>query len=147
LTLLGSKAAAPARTSPHQPAPSGARALPSPTMTPVARPAIAAARGARRWLLWLALSLAAAHCMAAWHVYSHSPAQQAERASKGAHAGADSCVLCVAAAGIGGAPAASPPWHVTAVSQPEPAPLHDLGRAQSPTARPYAIRAPPPLAA
>lgn len=115
-------------------------------MTPAARPAIAAARGVRQWVLWLALLLAAAHCVAAWHVYTHSPAQQAERASKAGHAVPDSCVLCLAAAGIGGAPAAPPAWLLTALKQPGPAPLADLGRQQPPAPRPYAIRAPPLLA-
>jgi hypothetical protein len=114
-------------------------------MTPAARPAIAAARGARRWLLWLALVLAAAHCLATWHVYSHSPAQQAERPAKTGHAGPDSCVVCLAAAGIGGAPAAPPMWLLTAANQPRPAPLPALDPQQSPTLRPYAIRAPPLL--
>jgi hypothetical protein len=115
-------------------------------MTPAARPVAAtAARSARRWLLWLALLLAAAHCVASWHVYSHSPAQQADGPSKSGHAGPDSCVLCLAAAGIGGAPAAPAAWHVTGAKQPAPASLHDLGRGQWPAARPYAIRAPPPL--
>jgi hypothetical protein len=116
-------------------------------MTPPARPAFAAAaRGARRWLLWLALVIGAAHSLAAWHVYTHAPAPQAERSSKSGHAGPDACALCLAAAGIGGAPGAAPDWQPARLAQPAPASLPADERPQLAPARPYAIRAPPLLA-
>lgn len=113
-------------------------------MTPVIRPTFAAAaRRTRGWLLWLALAVAAAQCFAAWHVYSHGSGVHAERAGKPGHAGPDSCVQCLAAAGIGGAPLAEPSWHIGMPAPADP-PMHaGAATGQLAPARPYAIRAPP----
>jgi len=110
-----------------------------------ALPALAfAARNARRWLLWLALVIGAAHSAATWHAYTHAPAEPVQTSRHG-HAGPDSCLLCVAAAGIIGAGTMPPPWHPGAATQAAPAPLPDAGRQPWSAAQPYAIRAPPLL--
>jgi hypothetical protein len=110
---------------------------------PPTRPAFAAAlRGARRWGLWLAFVLAAAHSLAAWHAYTHPASPAAERSSK-SHAAGDVCAVCVAAAAIGGAPSSPPAWHLAALAPAAPARLATPAVPQAAAPRPYAIRAPP----
>lgn len=102
-----------------------------------------AARTTRGWVLWLALALAAAHSFATWHAYTHPAGTPDSVSRKAAHTNADTCVLCLAAAGLDGAPAAAPTWHL------EPTPPATVVAAAQPrgpqadAARPYAIRAPP----
>lgn len=113
-------------------------------MTQFARPALVAT--ARRWTLWLALAIAAAQSLAAWHVYSHRPEVRTERAAKAGHVGTDTCVLCLAAAGIGGAPGPAPTWQAAPMASSGPPALPAVAPPPGAVARPYAIRAPPPLA-
>lgn len=121
-------------------------ALPSPAMWPDHRPAFAAVlRGARRWALWLALALAAAHSIGAWHVYTH-PVSPAGEGGARSHAVTDVCVTCVAIAAIGGAPSAPAQWHVAAPAPQAPAPLFATAQPQPAPSGPYAARAPPLLA-
>lgn len=96
-------------------------------------------------MLWLALGLAAAHSVAAWHVYSHTPLSPPDRASHHAHSVPDACAVCVAVAGLGGPVGAAPAWQLPHATQPQPAPRPQLDRPQPPAPRPYAIRAPPSL--
>jgi hypothetical protein len=105
------------------------------------------ARATRAWLLWLALALVAAHSLAAWHAYTHSIAETASRSSDKQHAGADPCGLCIAVSGIGGAAAAQPMLHLHRFAQQAPLPMRSAARQQLPQRQPYAIRAPPVLAA
>lgn len=105
------------------------------------------ARATRAWLLWLALALAAAHSLAAWHAYTHSIAETANRSSDKQHAAADPCGLCVAVAGIGGATGSQPVLHLHQFEQQAPLPMRPAARPQLPQRQPYAIRAPPVLAA
>jgi hypothetical protein len=115
-------------------------------MWPDRCPAFAAAvRGARRWALWLAVALAAAHSVGAWHIYTHPVSPTGERSSK-THAVPDACVVCLAVAAIGGAPPAAPAWHLATAAHPAPTPRPTTARPRPAPARPYAIRAPPPLA-
>jgi hypothetical protein len=112
---------------------------------PQAVPALTSAvRNARRWLLWLALVIGAAHSAATWHAYTHAPTEPVQMSRHG-HAGPDSCLLCVAAAGITGADTTPPPWHLGTATQTAPAPLPDAGRQPWLATQPYAIRAPPLL--
>ena len=102
------------------------------------------ARAARTWLFWLALALAAAHSIAAWHTYTHSPAEEAA-ASHDKSAGDAACALCLAVAGIGGA--APGPSLATLHLSAADAPLPAYAAPEQPATprRPYAIRAPPLL--
>lgn len=113
-------------------------------MRPFARPAVAAA--ARRWALWLALALVAAQSLAAWHVYSHSPQPRDERATKNGQPATDTCVLCLATVGLGGAPGTAPAWKLAALPPSGPVCVPVPAAQPGPVARPYAIRAPPLLA-
>lgn len=104
------------------------------------------ARATRAWLLWLALALVAAHSLAAWHPYTHSIAESVGQSSGKQHA-ADPCGLCIAVAGIGGAPTAQPMVHLHQFTQQAPLPMRPAARQQLPQLHPYAIRAPPVLPA
>lgn len=105
----------------------------------------AVARSTRAWLAWLALALALAHSVGAWHPYSHSVDEAADLSSF-KHAGGAACGICVAVAAMGSGPAAQPTLHLHHFTQA--APVFDLPFEQrSPQRRPYAIRAPPVLTA
>jgi hypothetical protein len=115
-------------------------------MWPDHRPAFAAVlRGARRWALWLALALAAAHSIGAWHVYTHPVSPAGERGAK-SHAAGEACAICVAIAAIGGAPPAPAHSNIAPAAPQAPAPVRPTPRPQLAAAGPYAARAPPTLA-
>jgi hypothetical protein len=104
-------------------------------------------RFGRMALLWLALVLGAAQAIAVAHVYTHARAE-APSQSAGKHAGgAAQCNSCILAATVGGG---APPAHsflpVTFVGHPVPASVTVVALFALPP-RPYAIRAPPALAA
>lgn len=121
-------------------------ALPSPAMWPDHRPAFAAVlHGARRWALWLALALAVAHSIGAWHIYSHPASPAPDRGGK-SHAAADACVTCVAIAAIGGAPSTPAQWHLATPAPQALAALPAIAQPQPAPTGPYAARAPPILA-
>jgi hypothetical protein len=103
------------------------------------------ARAGRVGLLWLALALAAAHSIAAWHSYSHDPAEGATQSLDQKHAASDICGVCVAVAGLGGGATASPTWHLERFAQPAPEPVRVAAPHPAPRRCPYAIRAPPVL--
>jgi hypothetical protein len=104
------------------------------------------ARGARAWLLWLALALAAAHSVATWHAYSHSPAERVQQnPSTDQHGGATWCGLCLAIAGIGGAAPGPVNAQLPVLSAHQQLPVPAVREQQLPSRRPYAIRAPPVL--
>ena len=100
-------------------------------------------RAARPWLLWLSLALAAAHSVATWHAYTHSPAEANQASSDEKHAGTALCGACIAAAGIGGAAHANALPSLPAVSGPAPVPTLAVVDRELAQRRPYAIRAPP----
>jgi len=100
-------------------------------------------RAARGWLLWLALALAAAHSMATWHAYTHSPAEAAQSSSTEKHAGSAVCGLCIAVAGIGGAAPGHSSIAMPVADGQAPLPVAHVARHPSLQHRPYAIRAPP----
>jgi hypothetical protein len=114
-------------------------------MWPDHRPFAAVLRGARRWALWLALALAAAHSIGAWHVYTHPVSPAGERGAK-SHAAGEACVTCVAIAAIGGAPSAPARWDVATPAPQAPAPVRASVRPQLEAVGAYAARAPPILA-
>jgi hypothetical protein len=105
------------------------------------------ARAGRAWLLWLALAVVAAHSIAAWHVYSHGLADEAAQASGKKHAASDTCVICIAIAGIGGGVPAQPTWQPERFAHEAPLPVRPAVPHRAPQPRPYAIRAPPILTA
>lgn len=102
------------------------------------------ARGARAWLLWFALALAAAHSVATWHAYTHSPAERVHQDSSiEKHAGAAVCGLCVAIAGIGGAAPGPVSAQALVLTAHQQLAVPVVREQQLAPRRPYAIRAPP----
>src|SRR4051794_32918025 len=114
------------------------------TITPRSSTPQGTSRVARTWLLWLALALAAAHSLATWHAYSHSPAETAQSSSVEKHAGSAICGLCIAVAGIGGASPEPPSLAVPVLDGQAPLPVPHVAQSPALPDRPYAIRAPPP---
>lgn len=100
-------------------------------------------RVARAWLLWLALALTAAHSIANWHAYTHSPAEAAQSSSTEKHAGSAVCGLCIAVAGIGGAAPGSLSLAVPVLDGQASLLVAHVAQHPSLPHRPYAIRAPP----
>lgn len=114
--------------------------------SPRLAPSHGLAHATRAWLFWLALALAAAHSMAAWHAYSHSIAESAAASPDKQHVVSDPCGLCIAVAGIGGGAGAQPALKLQQFAQEAPPSAHPVAQQQAPQRRPYAIRAPPFLA-
>jgi hypothetical protein len=101
-------------------------------------------RTPRTWLLWLALVMLAAHSLATWHPYTHSPADQVGQAAGKHRMGLADCDLCLAgAANLGAAPPAVPMLLPPPMPQPAVQPARLALLPQAPARRPYAIRAPP----
>lgn len=101
------------------------------------------AHATRAWLFWLALALAAAHSVAAWHAYTHGIAESIPASADKKHGASDPCGLCIAVAGIGGAPGAQPTLQLQQFEHEAPLPARAVVQQQAPQHRPYAIRAPP----
>ena len=104
------------------------------------------ARSSRAWLLWLVLLLPLAHSLAAWHVYSHAPAESAGALSGKKHSGLADCGLCQLATNIAGAPSDPPALALADFVQAAPVPMPADAGPYAPQRRPFAIRAPPVLA-
>ncbi len=105
------------------------------------------ARAGRAWLLWLALALAAAHSLAAWHSYSHNLAEGDVYSLGKKQAASEACGICIAIAGIAGGTPAAPSWQPERFAQPAPDPTAVATPHPAPQRRPYAIRAPPTFTA
>ena len=105
------------------------------------------ARATRRWLLWLALVLLAAHSLAIWHPYTHRTIEAAGWVNGKYHIGLSDCDLCLAGtATVGGAP---PPTPLLLPPQATPGPMvmRPPYVQHAPVRRPYTIRAPPIITA